>query len=467
MNEHAMQDTVDVARHFVLYGDGRLRFSVPFAAVVEVLRPADYGVTDRMKRGPEGVLQHALAKPIGTARLDELAAGKRRACIVVSDNTRPVPNELVLHSILRHLEGRVTQIEILVANGLHKALSTYAIEELVGKRIARAYRIRNHIAGKDAELANLGVTPLGLPITLNKQFLLSDLRILTGLVEPHFMAGFSGGRKSVCPGIAGRKTIQGLHAPALLEDPRADFCVLRGNPVHAEALRIAEKAGVDFILNTVIDEDKALVAAAAGSLVDAWMECVKLVAEHSLVSVEEPFDVVITGNGGYPQDRNYYQTVKGLVSAVRVLKPDGILIMASECRDGLGSEDFRRCLGTLRGLGDVDAYLEFISQETNFTLDQWEVEELLKVLRRTKRILLLSRDLTDQEMDLTFAERVGSVEDGMRVASSVLGEGLRVGVIPGGPYTVGSCGCKSEVMAGLGTQRGAPVSEEDRGAQKD
>jgi nickel-dependent lactate racemase len=271
---------------------------------------------------------------------------------------------------------------------------------------------------------------------VNKTYVESDLKILTGLVEPHFMAGYSGGRKSICPGIAGRRTIQLLHSPLLLGSPRADSCILEGNPVHEEAAEIAGTVGADFIVNVAIDGKKRISKIVAGDLEAAWRACVEHVAQYAEVEIETEADVVIITNGGYPQDRDYYQAVKGLVAASRVVRPNGVIILASECRDGLGSRSFQENLVRLGEMNELAAYLDYISFESHFTLDQWEVEKLIQVLHRTSHLFIYSDGIKKGDAAYTFAERVSSVEKGIDRALALLGDAPKILVMPQGPYVI-------------------------------
>ncbi len=385
---------------------------------------------------PEKALADTLCHPLGTAPLAELAKGKRSACIVVSDNTRPVPNDLLLPAILEAIAPSIQRCTILVASGLHSPLSPDAIHELIGMKLPSFCRVICHDAEDNEQLVELGETSRGIPICLNKHYVESDLKILTGLVEPHFMAGYSGGRKSICPGTAGSRTIQLFHSPALLESPQADWCILEGNPVHEEAMEMALTAGADFIVNVAIDEKKRVSGVFAGDLASAWRACVAYISRYVEVDIESEADIVLTTNGGYPQDRNYYQAIKGLVAAARVVRTNGAIILASECRDGLGKPTFRSNLLKLLEMRDPAAYISYIAVESHFTLDQWEVEKLAQVLRRTRRLYLYSEGLAKKDSVLTFAEQIPSVEAGIDRALSLMGDDAKILTMPQGPYVI-------------------------------
>lgn len=383
---------------------------------------------------PAKALADRLAHPIGTAPLVDLPEGKVPACIVVSDNTRPVPpNAVLLPPILEAIGEHVRRCTVLVALRLHVPLRQDAIQELVGGYLPDFCQVVCHDCTRRQPTCR---TSRGLPIAVNKAYVESDLKILTGLVEPHFLAGYSGGRKSICPGIAGRRTIQLLHSPFLLESPRADVCVLEGNPVHEEATEIACAVGADFIVNVAIDGMKCLSNINAGDLEAAWRTFVAHVSQFIAVEIETKADVVITTNGGYPQDRDYYQAIKGLLAASRVVKESGAIILASECRDGLGSRSSRDNLVHLMEIKDPEAYLDYIRVKRHFTLDQWEVEKLIHVLRRTSHLFIYSKGLKKEDAPYTYAERVPPVEEGIVLALSLLGDAAKILVMPQGPYVV-------------------------------
>jgi nickel-dependent lactate racemase len=412
----------------IIYGTGEKLLELPEG--VTVIRKKRVPAIESPERHIAGVLE----KPIESAPLLSIARGKRDAVIAVSDNTRPVPNGLLLPPILKTLEeAGVGRIRILIATGLHKPLSSEAIEEILGSDIVSKYEVINHDALSE-NVSYLGETRrLRFPIYINREYVQADLKILTGLIEPHFMAGYSGGRKSICPGIASVETVKHMHSAKVLESPYAASCVIDENPFHIEALEIAERAGCDFILNVVLNDLKEISGVFGGDLVGAHKEGMAFAHSHSIVSTKRRFKVVITGNGGYPLDRNYYQTVKGLVNCLGILEDEGEILMLSECSDGLGSEYFRAGLGRLREFGNFDAYIDHISDIRNFEIDQWEVEELVKVLRKAR--IKIYTELPEDDCRLGFAQKV---EDSSAYVREVF-ERIRpeeVAVIPEGPYVV-------------------------------
>ena len=274
---------------------------------------------------PSRALKASLEAPIGCAPLAELARGKRTACVVISDITRPVPNELLLNGILGVLEGygiARDDILILIATGVHRPNLGDELVRLVGAGIAGQYRIENHYATELDQHTDLGQTSRGTRALIDRRYCEADLKITTALVEPHLMAGYSGGRKAICPGLASLETMKIMHGPGILEHPNASPGVLDGNPFHEEALEIARMAGVDFIVNMALDEARQPVGVFAGELDAAHRRACAIVSQQTRVEVE-PADIVVTSSAGAPLDATFYQAIKGPVGALSAVKPGG------------------------------------------------------------------------------------------------------------------------------------------------
>ncbi len=341
---------------------------------------------------PAAELQRELERPNGAPALAELARGRKSACILVCDITRPVPNRLILSPVLEILEAAGIPrdaITILIATGLHRPNLGDELVELVGQEIVDQYRIENHHGTVLAEHAYLGESPRGVPIWIDSRYVEADLKITTGLIEPHLMAGFSGGRKLVCPGIAALETVKVWHGPDFLEHPKADCGILDGNPVHEENTWIARRAGCDFIVNVVIDAERRPLKWVAGDMEAAFLEGVEFVRGVVVDTVPEPVDVVVTSCAGYPLDTTFYQAVKGLTGALPIVKQGGTIIMAASLSEGIGSPEFQQIF---RDNPSLDVFVERILGKDYFVMDQWQLEELAKV-RRKARIKIVSDGL--------------------------------------------------------------------------
>jgi len=384
---------------------------------------------------PQAALEAALANPIGTAPLAELAKGKKDACIVICDITRPVPNQLLLPPILRTLEEAGIpreKITILIATGLHRPNEGDELVELVGAEVAKNYRCVNHLGKVREEHDFIGTTPRGVPAWIDSRYVRADLKITTGLIEPHLMAGYSGGRKLICPGIAGLDTVKVWHGPKFLEDPRADCGILEGNPVHEENTLIAKMAGCDFIVNVAIDGKRQVTWLGAGDMMDAWMEGVKFVEQVVRVGVREPLDIVVTSCAGYPLDTTWYQAVKGLTGALPIVKRGGTIILAASLTEGVGSPEFQE---VLRDNPSLEQFIDRIQNTDYFVMDQWQVEELAKVRRRCK-VKVVTQGLSAEVLRNCHVEPAESVEKAIAECLEEYGPDARIGVIPKGPYVL-------------------------------
>jgi nickel-dependent lactate racemase len=413
------------------YGRGTLPVELPDEKVLRVLELAPaVPLAD-----PDGAIAAALANPIGAPALAEIARDRKSACILICDVTRPVPNQPILRRVLEILHRAGIQrdsILLLVATGLHRASTPQELIEMVGPEIAANYRIESH-DGKDLGAhVNLGVTDRGVPAYIDRRYAQADLKITTGLIEPHLMAGYSGGRKVICPGIAALETVKVWHGPKFLEHPNATYGVLDGNPVHEENTQIALMAGCDFIVNVCIDGDRRITHVVAGELIRAWENGVEHCRKNAVATVPEPVDVVVTSSAGYPLDTTFYQAIKGLTGAMSIVKPGGAIVMAASLSEGIGSPEFQELLFETESL---NVFVDRISRDELFVMDQWQLEELAKV-RRHCRVKLYSDGLPRSTLARLFVEPADSVEAAVADALAQAGPGARVAVIPKGPYVL-------------------------------
>jgi nickel-dependent lactate racemase len=384
---------------------------------------------------PDRVLADALSHPIGSAPLSELARGRKSACVLICDITRPVPNEFLLRQILPTLEAAGIpreRILILIATGLHRPNLGDELVELVGPQIAANYRVENHDGRKLAEHVNLGTSPRGVPIWIDRRYLEADLKIATGLIEPHLMAGYSGGRKLICPGIAALETVKSWHGPAFLEHPRADCGILDGNPVHEENTRIARLAGCDFIVNVSLDKDRRVTSLVAGDMEAAFAKGVEFVESVCKAAIPEPCDVVVTSSAGYPLDTTFYQAIKGLTGVLPIVKQGGTIVIAAALDEGIGSPEFRRLFTENT---DLDTFMRRILGKDYFVLDQWQLEKLGHVCKKA-RPRFVTRGLSPEVMRSLFVDSSPSVEQAIAEALADYGPNARIAVVPKGPYVL-------------------------------
>ena len=412
------------------YGRKGIEVEVPDDA--EILSMASRPGLDRI----EERIYESLRGPSGTPPLLDLARGRSDACVVISDITRPVPNSTILPPILATLENAGIlrhAITILIATGLHRPNEGAELVELVGSEIAEEYRIENHRARDRASLTYLGDTSAGAPIWVDRLYQEADLKIATSLIEPHLMAGYSGGRKAICPGLMGVDTVKVLHGPELMGHPRSSEGVIEGNPFHEQALEVAKTAGVDFTLNVAMNEERQITGIFCGDLEKAHAEGVEFVEEAALATVDEAVDLVVTTSAGFPLDLTFYQAVKGMTAVLPILREGGTIVIAASCDEGLGSPEFSDLLLQTTGIEEFARKLE---SPDFFVVDQWQLQELCKVLAKA-RVKLYSRKIArDFEASLPMVEVVPSVKAGIDEALRDSGSKARVAVVPNGPYVL-------------------------------
>ncbi|GIW93487.1 MAG: hypothetical protein KatS3mg110_1528 [Pirellulaceae bacterium] len=415
------------------YGRHGLEVTLPDERVIGVLRYRDVAPLADPLAAVRGVLE----SPSGTPSLLELARGRRSACILVCDITRPVPNELILRPMLEQLAAaglEPEQCRILVATGLHRPCRPDELVEMLGVWVLEHYRVENHNGQALEEHVYLGESPHGVPIWIDRRYVEADLKIAIGLIEPHFMAGFSGGRKLICPGIAALPTIRAWHSPRFLEHPRAAAGILEGNPVHEENTWIARRAGCDFIVNAVIDAERRPLAFFAGDMEKAFLEGVAFVRTVVCDTIPEPADIVVSSAAGYPLDATFYQAVKGMVGALPIVKPQGTIILAARLEEGIGSEPFQQIF---RDFPSPEQFFQRILQDDYFQMDQWQVEELVRVVRRAE-VCVVTEGLSPETLRALYVDGARSFEEALQRALDRHGADAKLAVIPKGPYVLAS-----------------------------
>ncbi|MEP6755556.1 MAG: nickel-dependent lactate racemase [Chthonomonadales bacterium] len=384
----------------------------------------------------ETAVRSSLRSPIGSESLVELARSKHNVVITICDKTRPVPNKTLLPPILECLNSADVaddQITILIATGTHRPNDEAELLEMLGEEITSRIRIVNHICTDTAGQIGLGVSPNGVPIALDKIWVDADLRISVGLIEPHFMAGFSGGRKLVMPGLAALETVQAWHSPRFLEHPNATNGITDGNPVHEEAMAIAKMARTDFIVDVTLDEANQITGIFAGDMEAAWNAGVEFARTQVKVSISEQVDIAITTCAGLPLDATFYQTVKGMVGALPLVKLGGEIIIASECSEGIGSSHFK---SMLFDYSDLNTFISDIqSPDWTYIPDQWEVEVLARAANHAT-ITCVSSGISDADLSQCFVTPAATVEQAVQIAQTRLGRSVTIGVIPKGPYVI-------------------------------
>jgi len=380
---------------------------------------------------PRGRILQALAGPLASPPLAELARGRRTAGISICDVTRPYPLRTVLPPVLEQLAG--LPVTLFVATGSHRACTLEEMEEMLGGEILAAVEVVQHDARRPDRHRRLGsLADSGAPVELEEEFLEQDLRLTLGMVEPHFFAGFSGGPKMVAPGLASLETILDLHSPARVVDPGATWGVLANNPVHYGIRQAAEPAAVHLSVEVTQNRDRQLTGVYAGLPEKAHAAGCAAAREAVMHPVEAPFDVVVTTNGGYPLDQNLYQTVKGISAGAQIVKPGGAILVAAGCSDGFPDHGLYR--GTLAAYAGPGEFLDALPRLAPAS-DLWQVIVQAKIQARA-RVLLHTAGLSDDEVRAAWLEPAADLQEAFDSLVRQAGPGARVAVLPGGPHVI-------------------------------
>lgn len=408
------------------YGKSYLAFDFPYDGLltsrIEELHSDETG---------RQLVERAMANPIGSPGLEQLAVGKRSCTIIISDHTRPVPSRDILPPVLAALRrgNPDIQVTLLVATGFHRPTTTAELESKLGSEIANGERIVVHDAFDPDSNVEIGVLPSGAPLVIDRVAVETDLLISEGFIEPHFFAGFSGGRKSILPGVCDKTTVLGNHCGAFIASPYARTGILEGNPLHRDMVAAAEMANLQFIVNVVINEEKKTVAAFAGDFRQAHEAGVAFLRPYCEVQAV-PADIVVTSNGGAPLDQNIYQSVKGLTAAEASAKEGAVLIMCAQLADGTGGEGFYTSLRDCES--PAAHFAQCVATPQNQTIpDQWESQILARILMK-HRVIFVSRpemEETLREMKLDYAPDLVTA---MAMAKADKGENASVTLIPNG-----------------------------------
>jgi len=417
----------------LLYGRGKLPVTFPDDLQVTMIRKK------RMPVAPDPVeaLKASFRKPVDRSPLRELARARQTACILICDITRPVPHGTLLPPLIDELTAAgmaKENILVLVATGLHRPNEGAELREVIGSEaVFKSVRAANHFARDRAAHVDLGRTPSGIPILVDRRFVEADLRIVVGLVEPHFMAGYSGGRKLVIPGVAHRDTILKLHAGVILDHAKAANTIVEGNPLHQEQLHMVGAVGEILALNVVIDDERRIGFVNFGAIEQSHLEAVAFMRPYGEVPLPRRFKTVVTTSAGYPLDKTYYQTIKGMVGVIDIVEPGGTIIIASECSEGMGSPEFVEAQRVLCRVGP-ERFMADIIGRNHARIDEWQTQMLVKALRVGK-VQLYTTGLRPSDLADICVEPVLSVEKAVRESAKAHRDN-DVAVVPEGPYVI-------------------------------
>ena len=414
------------------FGKEKIKLELPEEQVAGVL--VSHAHEYKAPKSEAELVADALANPIGSPKLSELAKGKKNCVIISSDHTRPVPSHIIMPQLLAELRKGNPDIDItiLIATGMHRATTKDELIAKYGREIAEHEKFVIHVSRNDEDMVSVGTLPSGGDCRINKVAANADLLISEGFIEPHFFAGMSGGRKSVLPGIASKVTVLANHCSEFINSPNARTGILQGNPIHEDMLYAAKAAKLAFICNVVIDADKKVIAAFAGDCEKAHYAGADF--EMKLAGVKPvPADIVITTNGGYPLDQNIYQSVKGMTAAEATCKEGGVIIDVSSCSDGHGGEDFYNNLKNAESI--QKAMDEILARGRNETVfDQWEAQILMRML--LKFTIIMVTEAPQQMIEDMHMKYAASIDDALAMAKDVLAKkGItdpKITVIPDG-----------------------------------
>ena len=410
------------------YGHGHLPIEIPKdrSAVIEPSHTK--GLADER----DAVIR-ALEQPVGTRPLREWIKPGDRICISFTDITRATPNHRLIPWLLEHISHIPReQITLLNQLGTHRPNTREELERLLTPEVVRNYRVINHEPENPAALVQFGTTRDGTPALINKELVEADVRVITGFIEPHFFAGFSGGIKGIMPGTAGLRTVMSNHGAVNIGDPKATFGVTDGNPLWEELRDIALRVGPSFLLNVTLNEERQITGVFAGDILRAHKAGTEFVRRSAMQPVEAPYDVVVTTNSGYPLDLNLYQGVKGMSAGARIIKPGGTLILACECSEGVPTNSPLDKL--LRSANSSEEILAMLMTPGFVRPEQWQAQ-IQALVQRKARVLVYS-SLADETLRAAHLEPCHDITAAVAEALEKAGPEARLAVLPQGPLTI-------------------------------
>lgn len=411
------------------YGKEGLEVRIPDGVHCQVVEPLFVkGLPDQ-----EGAVREALRRPTGHAALQESVRADQRVAIIFSDITRATPYHILVPALLEALSHLPDEhIVFFCATGTHRDAPREELITILGEEVVRRFRIVQNNCTADEEYLELGTTPSGNRVRLNREMMECDLRILTGFIEPHFFAGFSGGGKALMPGMAHVETIRHNHAIRMLDNEKARWGFTQGNPLWEDVMAAAELAAPLFLLNITMNRDKEITGVFAGDLRQAHREGAAFAKQTAMVKLDEPFDIVLTSNSGYPLDLNVYQSVKGMSAAERIIKPGGSIVVAAECWDGVpAGSDYE---GILHAVDSVEELMDYIKAREAELRDTWQV--CFQAMIQMKAKVWLFSQLDAETVRKTHLNPVDNIDRLLEELVDKHGPGCRICIMPEGPHTI-------------------------------
>lgn len=410
------------------YGQGYLPVEFPEHRTTVIEPNHAAGLADE-----RAAIIQALEKPIGTKPLKALIKRGDKVCISFTDITRATPNHRLIPWLLEHLSDVPHEnITLLNQLGTHRPNTKAELEKMLTPEVVRDYRVLNHEPENPAAHVQFGTTRDGTPALINRHVAEADVRIITGFIEPHFFAGFSGGIKGICPGTAALETVMSNHGAKNIGDPSATFGINEGNPLWEELRDIALRVGASFVLNVTLNEKRAITNVFAGDIIQAHQVGTEFVRKSAMQKVAAPFDVVVTTNSGYPLDMNLYQGVKGMSAGARIIKPGGTLILAAECSEGVPAGSPLDKL--LRSAGSPEEILGMLATPGFVRPEQWQAQ-IQALVQRKARVLVHSK-LPDEVVKACHLTPCHNISAEVKRSLETAGPEARVAVLPQGPLTI-------------------------------
>ena len=414
------------------YGKDGIELTIDPNWNTKIIRPVEQLPIEN----PIQAIRDAIKNPVGNLSLKAIIKKRKKiksVCIVVSDATRPVPTHLILEGLLRELLDYGIQekkIRILIATGLHRPSNREELKRILGTVSTRDVKVVNHVAADKKSLIALHNNNLKNPIYINKYYYESDLKILTGYVEPHFFFGFSGGYKSIVPGLAGAETILANHSAENIASPYARFGIQEKNPIPEHSSRYAKIVGVDFTINVCINVDHKIIQIAAGDIELVHKRLVDYQNKHVFKEIQESFDIVVCGNGGYPLDLNLYQAVKSMAIGEMCVKQGGIIISVNECREGVGvgQDNFKELIFSEKSPEEI--YNKILKKEI-VVPDQWQIQVLTRILMKSK--VYLVSNMKEEEIGNIGLKYADTVDDAIKISLIKHGMDAKILILPNGP----------------------------------
>ncbi len=409
------------------YGKESIEVTIPGEQVREIRPQFIPGLPDEAR-----AFKKAVADPIGSAPLRKLIAADDKVAVVIPDITRALPSERLLPWLFEELDYVPAEnFTIVLGTGTHRQNTPDEIEAMLGKKVARQYLVVNHNGFDPSTLQEVGKREGGYPVLMNKNYTQADKRIIMGFIEPHFMAGFSGGCKAVFPGIADIASIQHYHRASVIQDPRSTWGVLENNPTQEQIQRYGSLIPIDFCINVTLNHQQRITRFFCGNVSLAHQEGCRFAKSTAMVSCSRQYPVVITSNSGFPLDQNLYQSVKGMSAAAQIVAPGGLIIMAARCNDGFPNHgSFRQMLFDYT----PKAFLEALRTPPFQKPDQWQ-NQLLSLILLKARVAVFS-DLDAGEVQRAHMEPIANVDAYIAKEIGQLGEDAPVAVLPEGPMTI-------------------------------